>query len=67
VRDLTNEEFAALARSRGLAFEPAKLEELATAYRTLAHMIVRMRAATSLDAEPATLFQAQSVASERCE
>jgi hypothetical protein len=67
VTDLTNEEFAALARSRGLVFEPAKLEELATAYRTLAHMIARMRDAASLDEEPATLFQAQLVGSDSCE
>jgi len=67
VTDLTNEEFATLVRTRGLSVEPAKLAELATAYRALAHMIARTRDAAILYAEPATVFQIQSVATEICE
>jgi hypothetical protein len=62
--DLTNEEFVTLARTRGLFIEPTKVDELAAAYRALAHMIARTRDAASLDVEPATLFQAQPVATE---
>jgi hypothetical protein len=52
-KEMTPEEFAALARSAGLVIPPASLEEMAKAYDRLQELAQRVRAA---QAEPAHVF-----------